>query len=74
MSSLHANIGHYIHTRDYIGQCLDINNVTVSICVVTCPTFSRADTADHRAPLATLPLCHPHLCSSFTPTLQTEPM
>lgn len=33
-----------------------------------------SDPAGHRAPLAALPLCHPHLCSPIPPTLQTTPM
>jgi len=42
---------------------------------LTPPLFSScADPADHWAPLATLPLCHPHICSSFKPFLQTRPM
>lgn len=42
---------------------------------VTAPMFSSlADPADHRAPLAALPLRHPHLRASVTPSLQAEPM
>lgn len=39
------------------------------------PMFSAlTDPADNRAPLASLPLCHPHLCKTVTSTLQTTTM
>ena len=66
---------------DWVGghSCWSLTEVTEVDGLLDAPVTvrmfsSHVDPADHRAPLAALPLRYPHLCSSFAPSLQTEPM